>query len=45
MKTAGSYIVEFSGVNFASGVYFYRMEAEEQNGRKYIDSKKMVLVK
>jgi hypothetical protein len=44
-KDAGSYIVEFNGKNYASGVYFYRIEAEGQNGRKYVERKKMVLVK
>lgn len=44
-KAAGSYIVEFNGKNYASGVYFYRIEAEGQNGRKYVERKKMVLVK
>ncbi|MCC6865436.1 MAG: T9SS type A sorting domain-containing protein [Ignavibacteria bacterium] len=44
-KDAGSYIVEFNGKNYASGVYFYRIEAEVQNGRKYVERKKMVLVK
>ncbi len=44
-KSAGRYIIEFNAANFASGVYFYRIEAEELNGSKHIDSKKMVLVK
>jgi len=44
-KTAGSYIVDFNASNFASGVYFYRIEAEEPNGNKFVDSKKMVLLK
>ncbi|HMQ80766.1 MAG TPA: T9SS type A sorting domain-containing protein [Ignavibacteria bacterium] len=44
-KDAGSYIIEFNGKNYASGVYFYRIEAEGQNGRKYVERKKMVLVK
>jgi tetratricopeptide (TPR) repeat protein len=45
LKTAGSYIVDFNASNFASGVYFYRIEAEEPNGNKFVDSKKMVLLK
>lgn len=44
-KDAGSYIVEFNGTNYASGVYFYRIEAEGQNGRKYVEKKKMVFIK
>ncbi len=45
LKTAGSYIVDFNASNYASGVYFYRIEAEETNGNKFVDSKKMVLLK
>ncbi|NOS84701.1 MAG: T9SS type A sorting domain-containing protein [Ignavibacteria bacterium] len=45
LKTAGSYIVDFNAMNYASGVYFYRIEAEEPNGNKFVDSKKMVLLK
>ncbi|MCI0448456.1 MAG: T9SS type A sorting domain-containing protein, partial [Chlorobi bacterium] len=44
-KSSGLYIVEFNGSNYASGVYFLRIEAEELDGKKFIDSKKMVLVK
>jgi hypothetical protein len=39
-KNAGRYEVEFDGMNYASGVYFYRIEAGD-----FIDAKKMVLVK
>ncbi|MDQ3022564.1 MAG: S8 family peptidase [Bacteroidota bacterium] len=39
-QNAGSYTVEFNGSNFASGVYFYRIEAGE-----YKDIKRMVLIK
>jgi len=45
LKTAGSYIIDFNASNYASGVYFYRIEAEESNGNKFVDSKKMVLLK
>jgi len=45
LKTAGSHIVDFNASNYASGVYFYRIEAEEPNGNKFVDSKKMVLLK
>lgn len=45
LKKAGTYIVDFSAQNYASGVYFYRIEAEETNGFKFTDSKKMVLIK
>ncbi len=45
LKTAGSNIIDFNASNYASGVYFYRIEAEELNGNKIVDSKKMVLLK
>ena len=43
--TAGSYNVDFDGSNFSSGVYFYRIEASGVNGSKFVDTKRMVLVK
>jgi len=39
-KNAGSYLVKFNGTNFASGVYFYRIEAGE-----FVQTKRMVLIK
>lgn len=42
-KTAGRYTVEFNGSQFASGVYFYRIQVE--GGKGYTAVKKMVLVK
>ncbi len=39
-KQAGRYTVEFNGQNFASGVYFYRIEAGT-----FVQAKKMVLIK
>jgi len=39
-KKAGRYEFEFDGSNYASGLYFYRIETD-----KYKDTKKMVLVK
>lgn len=39
-KLAGRYTVEFNGLNYASGVYFYRIEAGN-----FVQSKKMVLIK
>ncbi|RPI13221.1 MAG: T9SS C-terminal target domain-containing protein, partial [Ignavibacteriae bacterium] len=39
-KKAGRYTAIFNGSNLASGVYFYRIEAD-----KFVQSKKMVLVK
>ena len=40
LKKAGYHQTEFDGSNFASGVYFYRIEAGD-----FVVSKKMVLVK
>ncbi len=40
LKESGRYTVEFDGKNYASGVYFYRIEAGD-----YIMAKKMVLIK
>jgi len=40
LKTAGKYTMEFNGVNLASGVYFYRLEAN-----KFVQTKRMVLIK
>jgi hypothetical protein len=37
---AGSYTVDWNGTNYASGVYYYKLQAEE-----YSDIKKMVLLK
>ncbi|MBK8981370.1 MAG: T9SS type A sorting domain-containing protein [Ignavibacteria bacterium] len=39
-KNAGSYSVKFNGTNFASGVYFYRIEAG-----KFVQTKRMLLIK
>jgi hypothetical protein len=39
-KKAGYYEIDFTGINLATGVYFYRLEAAE-----FAQSKKMVLVK
>lgn len=40
VKQAGIYTVEFNGSNYASGVYFYRIESG-----KFSDVKRMVLLK
>jgi len=39
-KTAGKYTVEFNGTNLSSGVYFYRLKAEN-----FVDTKKLMLLK
>lgn len=40
IKQAGSYDVNFNGSNFASGVYFYRIESDN-----FVDIKRMMLIK
>jgi hypothetical protein len=40
IRQAGKYSVEFDGNNFASGVYFYRIQAGD-----YTNVKRMVLIK
>jgi len=39
-KEAGKYNVSFNGVNFSSGIYYYRIEAGS-----FIQTKKMLLIK
>jgi hypothetical protein len=43
-READYYTIEFDGSNLASGVYFYRITAEDQ-GEKFTKTMKMVLVK
>ncbi len=43
VKAAGTYDVKFNGSNFASGVYFYRIEVFGE--KKYESTKRMVLIK
>jgi len=40
IKPAGRFKIEFDGSNFASNVYFYRLEAGD-----FVQTKRMVLVK
>jgi len=40
IKPAGRFKIEFDGSNFASGVYFYKLEAGE-----FVQTKRMVLIK
>jgi hypothetical protein len=39
-KTAGSYQITLDGTNYASGLYFYRLESIN-----FVQTKKMVLIK
>lgn len=39
-KNAGSYIVSFNGIEFTSGIYFYRIQAGN-----FVSVKRMVLIK
>ena len=43
--TAGVHNVDFNAAGINSGVYFYRIEASGVNGAKFVDVKKMILVK
>jgi hypothetical protein len=40
VRNAGYYTADFNGLNFASGVYFYKLTADD-----FIDTKRMVLIK
>lgn len=40
IQSSGKHEVEFNGMNLSSGVYYYRIEAND-----FIDTKKMILVK
>ena len=40
IRTTGKYSVVFNGMNIASGIYFYRLEAGD-----FVETKRMVLIK
>jgi hypothetical protein len=46
-KNAGSYLVSFNGSEFASGIYFYRIQVVDPTGRtgSFVQVKRMVLIK
>jgi len=43
--STGRYEYQFEGSNFSSGIYFYRIEAVDNSGKKFVQTKRMVLVK
>ncbi len=44
-KEAGRHAIEFNGRDLASGIYFYKLEAEGNSGQKFVSTKRMVLIK
>ena len=42
---AGEYSADWNAVNFASGIYIYKIEAVDKKGNSFIETRKMVLVK
>jgi hypothetical protein len=44
-KTGGEYRVTFDAANVASGVYFYRLQANGAGGSTYVETRKLVLLK
>jgi len=45
IKPAGYYTVQFNAGAFASGVYFYQIYANGINGKDFLMTKKMMLIK
>ncbi len=45
MQNAGDYSVRFDGGKFASGVYFYRLTAAGSDGKTFVNTQKMDLMK
>jgi len=44
-ENAGTHQIRFDGTRFASGVYFYRLEAKSEGGMSFMQTKKLVLIK
>lgn len=42
---AGEYLADWNARKFASGIYIYRIEALDNKGNKFVETRKMVLVK
>jgi len=45
VKEVGSYSATFDGARLASGVYIMRLVASSQEGKSFVQTKKMVLMK
>ena len=45
VKNPGNYEVKFDGSRFASGVYFYRLEATSKDGHDFVSTKKLMVIK
>ena len=45
VKNAGSYEVKFDASSLASGIYFYRVNITGKNGKNFVSTKKMLLMK
>ena len=45
VKTAGSYEVKFNASSFASGIYFYRVSITGNDGKNFVSTRKMLLMK
>ncbi len=44
-QTVGRYSVTFDGSRFASGIYFYRVNITSNDGKNFVSTKKMLLMK
>ncbi len=42
---AGEYEADWNAGNFASGIYIYKIEARDNSGKQFIETRRMVLVK
>jgi Secretion system C-terminal sorting domain len=44
-ENAGTHSIKFDGSRFASGMYFYRLEANTEDGRSFVSTRKLMLIK